>query len=205
VRLWGVFAPDRVCSPAPRKYSRPVTDAITLAEKLGTTTHLSPLLQKARRLGLDASGLERLAIQRGCDYYHQGERLPPASISQDQLSNEELAIALLNPALRYDPQTIRLGAAMLGAAGNDCAEIARLARMERCESVVRYVAMAGRKFEPRNTYWEMLLALLPTGPAPKSSVVPHPTRFVAMTGFTRRGAETVTEWIRPSTPLLKHG
>lgn len=34
-----------------------------LAQKLGTTAHLSPLLQKARRLGLDASGLEQLAIE----------------------------------------------------------------------------------------------------------------------------------------------
>jgi hypothetical protein len=47
---------------------RSVKEAPTLAEKLGTTTHLSPLLQKARRLGLGANDLEQLAIQRGCDY-----------------------------------------------------------------------------------------------------------------------------------------
>jgi hypothetical protein len=169
----------------------------SLAEKLGTTTHLSPLLHKAQRLGLDAAGLERLAIQRGCDYYHEGEPLPPATVSLSEFSNEELAIALLNPALRYHPQTLRFGAAMLGAAGNDPAEIAHLARLERCEAIVRYVAAAGRKFEPDNAFWVELLSLLPSTPSPKSSVVPHPTRFVAMTGFTRRGAETVTEWIRP--------
>ena len=52
------------------------------------------------------------------------------------------------------------------------------------------------------TFWLRVqavgLALLPAGPAPDSSVVPHPTRFVAMTGITRRGVETVVEWIRPS-------
>jgi hypothetical protein len=37
----------------------------TLAERLGTTTHLSPLLHKARRLGLGPKELELSAIQRG--------------------------------------------------------------------------------------------------------------------------------------------
>ena len=89
----------------------------TLAAKLGTTTHLSPLLRKAERLGLTAEGLERLAIQRGCDYYNPDGPLPPPAISVEQFSNAELAIALLNPALRYDPHTLRLGAAMLSTEG----------------------------------------------------------------------------------------
>ena len=169
----------------------------TFAEKLGTTAHLSPVLHKAFRSGLDAAGLERLAIQRGCDYYHEGAPLPPPTITLQQLSNEELAIALLNPSLRYHPQTLRLGAAMLGAEGNVPERIARLAVLERCEAMVRYVAEAGRKYEPENPFWSKLLSLVPVTPPPKSSVVPHPTRFVAMTGITRRGVETVTQWIRP--------
>jgi len=172
----------------------------TLAAKLGTTTHLSPLLRKAQRLGLTAEALERLAIQRGCDYYNPDEPLPPPAISAEQFSNVELAIALLNPALRYDPQTLRLGAAMLSAEGNRVEEIACLAMMERSEAMVRYIAEAGRKFEPENPFWTRLLELLPVTPPPKSSVVPHPTRFVAMTGFTRRGVETVIQWIRPTAP-----
>lgn len=177
----------------------------TLAAKLGTTTHLSALLRKARRLGLDALGLEQLAVQRGCDYYHNGDRLPPPRVSVDEFSNAELAIALLNPALRYHPQTVRLGAAMLSADGNTPEEIAWLALMERCEAVVRYVAEAGRKFEPQNPFWDRLVQFLPLTPPPKSSVVPHPTRFVAMTGITRRGTETVVEWIRPSARHSVHG
>jgi hypothetical protein len=169
----------------------------TLAEKLGMTTHLSALLQKARRLGLGAERLEQLAIQRGCDYYHNGEPLPPAAVSVEEFSNEELAMALLNPALRYDPQTIRFGAAMLGAEGNDVHCLVRLATMERCESIVRYIAAAGKKYEPANSFWEQLLSLLPPASPPKSGVVPHPTRFIAMTGFTRRGPEIITQWIRP--------
>lgn len=177
----------------------------TLAAKLGTTTQLSPLLHKARRLGLDAEGLERLAIQRGCDYYAHGDPLPQPKVRLEQFSNEALAIALLNPALRYNPQTLRLGAAMLGADGNSPEEIARLAEMERCQAVVRYIAEAGKRFEPQNSFWTALLALLPATSAPKSSVVPHPTRFVAMTGMTRRGVETVVEWVRPTAPDPAHG
>jgi hypothetical protein len=177
----------------------------TLAKMLGRTTHVSGLLQKARRLGLNAEGLERLAIQRGCDYYAEDEPLPAAAVTEEQFSNEELAIALLNPALRYHPQTLRLGAAMLGADGNDPEKIARLAKYELCEGIVRYVVEAGRQFEPNNQFWQRLLFLLPVTPAPKSSVVPHPSRFVAMTGITRRGVETVTEWIRPRNIVPLHG
>jgi hypothetical protein len=169
----------------------------TLAKKLGTTAHLSPLLHKAQRLGLGPKELEMLAIQRGCDYYHDGSPLPPITVSRANFSDAELAIALLNPALRYHPQTLRLGAAMLGARANKPTEVAHLAIMERAEALVRYVASAGQRFEPDNPFWPELLKLLPAVPPPKSSVVPHPTRFIAMTGITRRGVETVTEWIRP--------
>src|SRR5262245_7774600 len=100
-----------------------VSSPVTLAKKLGMTSHVSGLLIKARRFGLDAEGLERLAIQRGCDYYHPGGVLPLPSVTEAQFSNEELAIALLNPALRSGAQTLRLGGAMLGAEGNDPAEI----------------------------------------------------------------------------------
>ena len=180
-------------------------DAPTFAAKLGTTTHLSPLLHKATRLGLDATKLEELAVQRGCDYYQKADSSPGPPISVEEFSNLELALALLNPALRYHPQTLRLGAAMLSAADNAPEDIARSAKMERCESVVRYIAEAGKQFEPANPFWTALLKLLPAVALPKSSVVPHPTRFVSMTGFTRRGQEAVAEWIRPTRRLNANG
>jgi hypothetical protein len=117
-----------------------VPDTTTLAARLGIAAHLSPLLHKARRLGLPPVGLQMLAVQRNCDYYHSGEPLPPPSVSVGQFSNAELAIALLNPSLPYNPQALRLGAAMLSADGNSPEEIARLAELERCEALVRYVA-----------------------------------------------------------------
>jgi len=94
---------------------------------------------------------------------------------------------------------------MLGATDNDPDLIAYLARLERCEALVGYVAKAGNRFEPDNPFWKKILSFLPSTTPPKSSVVPHPTRFVAMTGVTRRGVETVAEWIRPSKPAALHG
>ena len=148
----------------------------TLAEKLGTTTHLSPILRKANRLGLGQRELEVLAVQRGCRHYSDGTESNKPLATPEQFSNEELAMALLSIALPYSPHSIRCGAAMLGA------------------------PEAGRKFEPDNPFWSELLAALPAVPPFKSGVLPHPTRFVAMTGFTRRGPELVTEWQRPKRP-----
>jgi hypothetical protein len=172
-------------------------DAVpTLARKLGTTEHLSPLLHKARKLGLGPRELQMLAVQRGCIHYSDGtEPLEPLA-TETAFSNEELTIALLSPCLPYDPHSIRCGAAMASAPGNNAANLARLAIMERCEIPLRYIAECGQHFEPENVFWKELLQVLPPHAAP-SDVLPHPTRFVAMTGFTRRGRELLIEWQRP--------
>jgi hypothetical protein len=69
---------------------------------------------------------------------------------------------------------------------------------------VRYVAEAGQKFEPENRFWRELIAALPVTVPPKSGVMPHPTRFVAMTGFTRKGPGLVVEWQRPQPHRARH-
>src|SRR5436190_926209 len=120
----------------------------TLAAKLGTTTHLSPLLRKAKRLGLGPRELQQLAVQRGCQHYETGHEPEEPLASLADFSNEELAIALLSTALPYDPHSIRIGAAMLSAKDNDPRRLALMAVKERCVGPVRYVAEAGRRFEP---------------------------------------------------------
>jgi len=117
----------------------------------------------------------------------------------DEFNNEELAIALLSTVLPKSQWRLRLGAAMLAAPGNSPARIANLAIQERSEQVVSYIAQCGRQVEPGNDFWVKLLALLPNPtyqPAP--DVLPHITRFVAMTGVTRHGKETIMQWIRPT-------
>ena len=178
-------------------YRKHGMDKPTLAQKLGMTVHLSPLLHKARRLGLGQRELEVLVVQRGCRHYSDGSEPKEPVATEEEFSNEELAMALLSICQPYDPHTIRCGAAMVGAKGNDPRRLAWLAKLERTEVPLRYVAEAGRKFEPANRFWEQLLAGMPDVPPPKPGVMPHPTRFVAMTGFTERGRELIVEWQRP--------
>ena len=174
----------------------------TLAHRLGTTAHVSPLLMKARRLGVAVpEGLEELAVARGLFYYSRpADRVSePSGVYRAgrELSTEEVAICLLSICLPYSQQRIRMGAAMLSAEGNSPQTIARLARMERCERVVHYIASLGRQVEPENSYWSDLLALIPDFEWPRPDLLPHITRFVAMTGYTRNGRATIMQWIRP--------
>lgn len=170
----------------------------TLAEKLGTTPHISALLQKAKRLGLYSPELlESLAVARGCQHYWSPDLVRAPEIPESDFRNEELAIALLSPSLPYSPHTLRVGAALLGAAGNDTARLARLGVTERAVAQLRYIASAGLQYEPDNPFWRQLLNGLPLTPPVKDGVMPHPTRFVSMTGMTREGMRPVTVWNRP--------
>ncbi len=181
-----------------------------LAHKLGTTTHLSSLLMKARRLGLlGPEDLERLAIQRGCRYYaasgdaiRLAEETPVYGSAEGapgpNLSNEELAVALLSLNFPKSQARLRIGAAMLAAEGNSVERLVRISTQERVSDVVRYIAECGKTVEPENNFWSALIEQLPPASwVPKPDDLPHITRFVAMTGYTRRGKGTVMQWIRP--------
>ena len=160
----------------------------------------SPLLEKVGRLGLTFPlDLERLAVMRGCDYYSRefGPRHPP--LSDVPLSNGELAIALVVPLLRPAAREIRLAAALLGAPDVRADEVAALAIQENCVEIVRHVALCGRRFEPESSFWQTLLAQLPDVMI-NADRLPHPTRFVEMTGIDRGRIGVSTRWIRPHLP-----
>ena len=157
----------------------------------------SPLLDRAQRLGLSLPiDLERLAVLRGCDYYERdlGPRVP--SLSEVPLSNAELAIALITPSLHPSAREIRLAAALLGAPDADADEISRLAVQENCADIVRHISLCGQRFEPEHPYWQTLADLLPDVKV-DTDRLPHPTRFVEMTGIDRGKVGTFTRWIRP--------
>ena len=81
----------------------------TLAEHLGSTPHLSPLLHKARRLGFSTSdSLLRLAVRRGCTHYAPPDYDPAQVVDpgEEQISDLELAIALCSAAQQYDPRLV---------------------------------------------------------------------------------------------------
>jgi hypothetical protein len=180
----------------------------TLANRLGTTFHLSPLLMKAKRLGfVSPEDLEKLAVLRGLRYYDPfgdsianltGQAGVPNLHRDDIFTNEELAVALLSPAIPYSMQRLRMGAAIMAADGNDPKTIARLAKWERSESIVRHIASCGHQVEPNHPFWSQLLEALPESPPYPADTLPHRTRFVAMTGITRAGKEPLMQWIRPS-------
>lgn len=182
----------------------------TLAHKLGTTTHLSPLLMKARRLGLRTpEDLCALAVKRGCRYYDMHgdssrvqEEMPrhgaAAPAPESSLSNEELAMALLSICHPYSQHCIRVGAAMLSATGNSTQRLSSLTVQERCEVVTRHVAQLGHQVEPENSFWQDLLDAIPPVPPAPIDVLPHVTRFAAMNGLSRGGKEITMQWIRPS-------
>jgi hypothetical protein len=171
---------------------------LPLFRRLGTTSHVSPLRRRLKAAGLeDATSLMRLAVRRGCRYYEDTVAGDVADPGKERVSNEELAIGLLHGSLEWSPAAIRMGAALLGARGNDPRKLVRLARMERAEAVVRELAEVGRSVEPTNRFWSCLLEGLPNRSRVPSGILPHPTRFVAMTGITREGRGIRTQWIRP--------
>jgi hypothetical protein len=175
----------------------------TLAEHLGSTPHLSPLLRKARRLGLSTpEDLLWLAVHRGCTHYmppdYDADRVREPG--RGRLSDLELAIALCSGAQQYNPVLVRCAAQLLGADGVSAAALARLARMERCETVIRHIAGAAEQVDAgRETFWREVLQQLPVGPAPRAGVLPHSSRFMVQTGITgpKRAASPRRVWLRP--------
>jgi len=156
----------------------------------------SRILGKAWELGLSVPlDLERLAMARGCGYYERD--LGPLARTAEgfPLSNAELAIALLVPSHQPTARQVRLAAALLGAADQSAADVATLAVNEHCAGIVLYIALCGGRFEPGNPFWTDLLNALPETVIDRDRL-PHPTRFVEMTGIDRGKVGTFTRWIR---------
>jgi hypothetical protein len=171
-------------------------DSESLAKKLGTTTHLSPILHKLKRLGISSSSaLEDLAIARGLDYYGRIDQTKSPDIP---LSQEELAIALLSPCLPYSLNRLRMAGAILGCNNLSVDQLVLLSRRERCEASLRHIAELGHRVEPSNPFWESLLQRIPPSSPLPVDVLPHLTRFVTFSGVDRHGRVPRMQWIRAS-------
>ena len=176
---------------------RPMT--AMFAHRLGLIPHRSLLLRRAASQGLTSpSAFETLAWDYGCRYYPLRERVNlPARV---HFSQGQIAIALMHPSFEWDPQRLRIAAAMVGALGNDPQQLARLAQQEQCVAPLTYIALAGQNAEPLQPFWTQLLNLLPACAPPPAGVMPHPSRFCALAGKSRPGTSllSVSAWIRPS-------
>lgn len=183
----------RIATTAPKRILAAV-ETETLARKLGTTTHVSPLLMKARRLGLcDRADLLDEAVARGCFHYLQGPTPPVQRVSDAVLSHGELAILLLST--QSDPWSVRVGAMLLGADGNDAHQLSRLAVEEGCVPVVRAIAGAATRYEPDHSFWKVLLEELPEVPPPE--IMPHHSRFASVPGLIGPRTYGKAVWLRP--------
>lgn len=170
----------------------------TLAQKLGTTRHVSSLLLKLRSHGLvSPKEIAAAAIGRGCNHY-----APFAEgLHRDApgITDEELAIALLSPCHPYEPQLIRIGSQMLSSESTDPAKLSRLAILERCAPIIKYIAQCGQKTEPDHPFWPAILSRLHDYQPAPASVMSHISRFRIETGITnpRRPNDPKLVWLRP--------
>lgn len=176
----------------------------TIAQNLGQTAHLSPLLHKAKRLGLNsADDLLKLAVERGCKHYAPSD-YRPGQVCEPGLaafSDAELAIALISGAQRYDPLYIRCAAQLMGAPHMDPSAVCRLALMERCSTVLRHIARAGYENDKeRTSFWGDILQRLPISQPVKAGILPHSSRFQSITGLVnpRHPGIPRAVWLRPA-------
>jgi len=172
-----------------------------VAQTYGATAHLSPLLHKTRRLGLsDPDVLLRLAVKRGCAHYAPPDYDPHriTDPGTDRLSNAELAIALISGAQEYDPQRMRCAAQLLSGPDLEPAVVVRLAVMERCGPLLRYIAEQAVRWDAeRGAFWQEVAARLPVGRPIPAGILPHPSRFMLQSGYARRGRAPRPVWLRP--------
>ena len=157
----------------------------TLAQRLGITAPASVLLWKLRRLRrehpvADAGDLEswlvELAHSRG---FHAIQRRPMAlapAVSLEALSNEELVVALLHPALRDEPQLMRPAAQIISRGEVDTAKVTALAQQESASRILANLAMQALKAAPSHLGWNAISTHL-QNVAPWRDKVIHWTRL----------------------------
>lgn len=170
----------------------------TLAQSLSTTCPVSPLLRKARRLGLSGvDSMIQLAANRGCRHYsREGSQCPDLDVAD--LSNTELTILLLVGENPYTPDAIRCAAQLARSPGIDPRKMARLAVMEKCEKVLSHIAWSGAHHDADGEpFWLDLLSHLDVQAGEiQQGTLPHWSRFVSMPGIQRGGAAEAT-WLTP--------
>jgi hypothetical protein len=120
---------------------------------------------------------------------------------QESLSNAELAIALVSGGAEGDARHIRVAAQLLGAANVSVGTVSRLAKLERCVPIVRYIAESGARHDPDDPdFWRALLEVLPDSSPVAEGRMPHSSRFMSQPGWTPPSRPP-----RPASWLKAHG
>lgn len=138
-----------------------------LANRLGTTWHVSPLMMKIKRLmkkypahetDVPEDWLIDVSIGRGLQQFVRdtaGDEtfIPPPTA---EFSNEELVVALCNTALLDRPQMVRMAGHIISRGDLDVMKLKRLIVMERVEVVVAELARAALRIDPEHPAWKTL-------------------------------------------------
>jgi hypothetical protein len=177
---------------------------LTLAQKLGDVTHVSPLLRKVRELSgckEDQVGewLLKCAVGRGATHYERefSSDLPP---DDPALSNEELGVALCLGHLPWNAAYVRAAAQLLSAPDIDAIKLVRLAEMERVEPVLLHIAKAAARVAAAQEPWAWLRAHLQCRRGVRGESLPHWSRFVSQSGVTAFGGGPRVDWLRREPP-----
>jgi len=177
---------------------------LTLAQRLGDVTHVSPLLRKVLELSgctEDQIGdwLLKCAVQRGASHYERpfSQHLPADT---GALTSEELGVALCLGHLLWNPTCLRAAAQLLSAPDTDAVRLAHLAEMERVEPVLLHIAEAAARVAPLQEPWAWLRAHLPRRRKLHTDALPHWSRFVSQTGVTAFGGGPRIDWLCRGTP-----
>jgi len=130
----------------------------TLAHRLGITAPVTPLLMKVRRLarGAVVPWLIETANHRGFNAVQRSGEINGVCPLPQELSNEELAVAFLLPALDDEPQSLRLPAQMISRAA---VEIPSLLHIAECEGALRLLAALAEEalyISPMHVVWQAI-------------------------------------------------
>ncbi len=111
------------------------------------------------------------------------------------MSDEELGVALCLGQHPYNSVYIRAAGQLLSSPHTNATRLAKLAVMERVESVLFHIAAVAARFAPGSHPWSYLLRQLPQRVAPPADVLPHWSRFVSQTGVTPLGGGLDIKWL----------
>jgi len=171
----------------------------TLAFTLGCTAPVSPLLRKARRLGIgNLDQILALAVARGCRHY--AACVPVQAIEDpgmEKLPDDELTILLLLGEHPYNPTAVRCAAQLARSRLIKPARLLFLAKCEKVERVLAHIARAGADHDPPGAdYWQVVLDGISNQKSRQEPHLPHWSRFVSMPGLQRLGA-VEPRWLVP--------
>ncbi len=166
-----------------------------MAQRLGTTVHVSPLRMKLERLRVEypspsAACLEDwlvdVANERGARIVFREDRPRDASVGLPRLrlSDEELIVGICELQNRDRPQMLRLAAQLISRHAVNLHRLCHMADLDRAGIVLAELARQALKVDEEHTTWQAIAK-----------------RFA----HERPPRDTLLHWSRLAEPVMKNG